>query len=152
MAELITEGNVFDLVSTQNAFVETPVYSGDKNQLKQLMEDISVKLSNGVALTIQKGFQWDEASVPYIFRWAFPKSGKYAFSALVHDALYYSIYISQKFADNELKFWMKKTRINNFQIFFRYIAVRIYGFSYWDRNVHLPSDRCIRNRSFIHFT
>lgn len=149
---VLTKDNILSVIMNNEEFVECPYYARKCRQ-KVLKSKVEVILSDGNQLTISEGFVWDEASVPYIFQWAFPKSGKYAFSALIHDALYYLAYKdNQKFCDKELRYWMEATNISKFQVFFRYLAVRLMGFSYFNRNIKNHSYRCIRNRRFLTIT
>lgn len=101
------------------------------------------KLKDGRIVTIRTGFEWDEASVPWIISWAFPKSGIYSYSALVHDALYYAQATSRKEADREFLRYMEATGISWIQRQFRYLFVRSFGWLYWDKNTNNTSKRAI---------
>ena len=129
------------------------VYSDTPNywdyRIRVLTEAVTFKLSNGRILTIERGFEWDEASIPWGFSWAFPKSGKYAFAALVHDALYYAKYDSQKFADREFRYWMEATLNSKLQTFVRFAMVRAFGGFWWRAKL---SNRAINNQSLISIT
>ena len=53
-----------------------------------LDEDVRVTLHNGDCVEIPKGYRFDAHSVPWLFRWAFPKNkGDDIYAALVHDYL-----------------------------------------------------------------
>jgi hypothetical protein len=144
MGQKITLDNIKSLVESNTKFYsDTPSFW--ESDIRILTSDISFLLSNGKTLTVERGFEWDEVSVPYIFQWAFPKSGKYALSALVHDALYYKKYNSRKFADDEFKKWMDVT-INANQSWIRWAFVRAFGWTYWNKK---PSKRLIYNQQFI---
>ena len=106
-------------------------------------------LSNGQILTIEPGFEWDEASIPFLLRGIFSKSGKYAVSSLVHDALYYLTVHDREFVEQEFIRWMKATDVNKFQIFCRYWGVKIFGGKYWRRNKNNPRMRCLNNRKVV---
>jgi hypothetical protein len=147
MGQKITLDNIKSLVeSNSTLYSDSPSFLNPK--IRVLNSNIKFLLSDGKTLTIKKGFEWDEVTVPYIFLWAFPKSGKYAISALVHDALYYSTYKSQKFADDEFKKWMDVT-INPNQSFIRWLFVRTFGWVYWNKNVNTPSSRLLYNQNYI---
>jgi hypothetical protein len=147
MGQKITLDNIKSLVeSNSTLYSDSPSFLNPK--IRVLNSNIKFLLSDGKTLTIKKGFEWDEVTVPYIFLWAFPKSGKYAISALVHDALYYSTYKSQKFADDEFKKWMDVT-INPNQSFIRWLFVRTFGWVYWNKNVNKPSSRLLYNQNYI---
>jgi hypothetical protein len=128
-------------------YADTPNYWD--YHVRVLTEAVTFKLSNGRIITLEKGFEWDEASIPWLFSWAFPKSGKYAYSALVHDAIYYAKYDSRKFADKEFRYWMQATLNNRLQIAVRYYIVRLFGWMYWDAKL---SNRAINNQKLISIT
>ena len=144
---MITSDNILFLAQYSEVYTDTPSYWDYR--IRVLTEAVTFRLSNGRIMTIEKGFEWDEASIPWLFSWAFPKSGKYAFSALVHDALYYAKYDSQLFADNEFHFWMQATNISNLQILWRYRMVRLFGGFWWDAKL---SWRAIHNQDKISIT
>jgi hypothetical protein len=136
------------LAMTASVYVDTPSYY--EPRIRILKEDVKFLLSTGELLTIKAGFEWDEVSVPYLLQWAFPKSGKYAYSAMVHDALYYASYKSQKFADDEFRKWMEATaNISTNQRWLRWVFVRTFGWIYWSANINKPSARFLRNQKYI---
>jgi len=143
-----TLDNILENAVNMTVFMETPIVD-KSNKLKALRDTVTFKLSDGTLISIKEGFIWDEASIPWILQWAFPKSGIYAFSSLLHDALYYSVYKSQKFADKEFELWMKSFNIKKWQRLFRYYAVRLFGFIYYRKNLNNPSERCLNNRKCI---
>jgi hypothetical protein len=114
-----------------------------------LKSSVAFMLSNGRALAIRPGFYWDENSIPYVFQWAFPKSGMYAIPALVHDALYFDTSTTRLFADNEFKYWLQALGVSRRQVCFRYWAVRLFGWLYWRKNRKEPGERCLHNRTLI---
>jgi hypothetical protein len=146
MGKTITFWNVKHRAMTGTVYADTPSYFDA--HIRVLTTDVVFKLSNGKYLHIAKGFEWDEQSVPWGLQWAFPKSGKYAVSALVHDALYYARYRSQKFADAEFKLWMDET-INRNQSWLRWAFVSLFGGIYWNKNIRKPSDRLLWNQQHI---
>jgi hypothetical protein len=148
MGKTVNLYNLTMLAMTANVYVDTPSYY--EPRIRILKEDVKFLLSTGELLTIKAGFEWDEVSVPYLLQWAFPKSGKYAYSAMVHDALYYASHRSQKFADDEFKKWMNATgSINENQSWLRWAFVRMFGGIYWNKNVRKPSERYLKNRKLI---
>lgn len=147
MGQKLTLDNVKDLIDSNKVlYSDSPSFLNPK--IRVLTSNVKFLLSDGKTLYIKKGFEWDEVTVPYILEWAFPKSGKYAISALVHDALYYKKYISQKFVDDEFKKWMDVT-INPNQSFLRWIFVRAFGWIYWKKNINSPSARFLWNQKYI---
>jgi len=148
MGKTITFFNLQRFAKKAIVYKDTPSYY--EQRIRILKEEVTFWLSTDELLTIKKGFEWDEVSVPYLLQWAFPKSGKYAYSALVHDALYYATHKSQKFADDEFKKWMDATgNIASKQSWVRWAFVRTFGGIFWKKNVRKPSARCLYNRNLI---
>ena len=148
---MFTKENILSAAKSNAVYVDTPCYSRN-GKYRMLMSPCTFLLSDGRKLSIEAGMYWDENSIPYIFQWAFPKSGMYAVATLVHDALYFNTTTSQRFADDEFKYWMKALEVSKWQVFFRYWAVRLFGWLYWNKNVNNPSERCLRNRNLIKIT
>ena len=149
MGKIITFWNVKYLAMEGAVYADTPSFF-DSN-IRILKTNVKFKLSTGEYLHIEKGFEWDEQSVPWGLQWAFPKSGKYAVSALVHDALYYARFRSQKFADAEFKLWMD-AMINKNQSLLRWTFVSLFGGIYWKKNVRKPSERLLWNLQHLKIT
>ena len=148
MGKKITLENLQRFAKRAVVYKDTPSYY--EPHIRILKEGVTFWLSNDELLSIKAGFEWDEVSVPYGLQWAFPKSGKYAYSALVHDALYYTTHNSQKFADDEFRKWMVATgNINKRQSYLRWVFVRTFGRIFWKKNVRKPSTRCLHNRKLI---
>ena len=124
-------------------YADEPSYIEDN--IRILRTDVAFQFSDTEYIEIYAGFEWDEASVPYLLQWAYPKSGKYAPSALIHDALYYLRYKSRAYADRVFYEWMKAT-INRDQAIIRYLFVRAFGWIYWNKK---PSQRALKNRTLI---
>jgi len=92
----------------------------------------------GEILTVPKGFDTDLASVPWLFRRVFPRSGPYNEAAVVHDWLYVSRKIGDRNVDRAEADavlleamealgcdWLTRTLI--------YRAVRLGGWIVWNR-------------------
>ena len=62
--------------------------------------------NNPVIIRVPKGFRTDLASVPWVFRWLFPKHGKYTRAAVLHDYLYSISYKKRKKCDKILEIAM----------------------------------------------
>lgn len=146
--QAISKYNVLHLAKQGAVYADTPLYT-QQGKYRRLCTAVTFYLSNETMLVINEGMVWDENSIPYLLQWAFPKSGKYAIPALIHDALYFDTTTSQKFADDEFKLWMKWLKISSFQIWFRYNAVRWFGGRWWKKNINNPGERCITNRKII---
>lgn len=105
-----------------------------------LLEAISVELSNGDIINIPAGFRWDGSSTPRLFWNIVPPEGDFELGALIHDYLYENkknFSYSRKFVDKEMLLWSKqvsgtnKTSIRNIDNYIRYYAVRIFGGLVW---------------------
>ena len=109
------------------------------NKWKQykLEKALIIELSNGMEITIPKGFEWDLSSVPRIF-WSFlPPDGDFIIGALIHDYLYVSKKTSRKFADKEMLLWSNavngtmKISTRKIDNYIRYVGVRMFGWIVW---------------------
>lgn len=145
---MFTLTNILELAKAGSVYYDTPLWS-KKGDYRMLMSSCEFELSDGRILSIAPGMYWDENSVPYVFQWAFPKSGMYAIPALVHDALYFDTTTTKDFADKEFKMWMQALEVRKRQVWFRYTAVKLFGGSYWKRNTHNPRERTLHNRKLI---
>lgn len=143
---MITLDNIRKLAIAGQVYADTPSFK--EHRIRILTNDVVFQTTYGAKIMIMKGFEWDEASVPWYFRFAFPKSGKYAFAALLHDALYYQTTVTREVADREFYEWMKVT-INTNQARLRYQFVKLFGWVYWNKNIKKPSVRCCQNRKLI---
>jgi hypothetical protein len=145
---MITLYNILDSFKSGDMYSDSPVYS-KTGKFRSLSNDITVQLSNNQTLTIKSGFVWDENSIPWILQPFFPKSGLYAPSALIHDALYYLTAHDKSWVEREYVKWMLATGVSIKQIIFRYIAVSIFGWRWWKRNQSHPSKLCQDNRMLL---
>jgi hypothetical protein len=146
-----TLSTIYATAQAGKVYADAPVFD-PAGRYRRLTEDVTFLLSNGKVLTIQKGFEWDENSIPFILQPLFPKSGIYAIPALIHDALYYMAEGEQKFADMEFAIWMCALRIKPKQIAFRLWAVDTFGDRWWNKNLCNPGERCLNNRTKIHLS
>lgn len=145
---MITFYNILDLYKKGELYSDTPLYS-KSGRLRMLTTKVSFQLSNGQALIIDKGFTWDESTIPWLLQPLFPKSGLYAASALVHDALYYLTIHDKRFVELEFAKWMVSSGVSMKQVYFRYWAVSIFGGRWWKKNKTSPSKLCLSNRELI---
>lgn len=146
-----TLSTIYATAQAGKVYADAPVFD-PAGRYRRLTEDVTFLLSSGVVLTIQKGFEWDENSIPFLLQPFFPKSGIYAIPALVHDALYYLTVGDQKFADMEFAMWMCALRVKPKQIAFRLWAVDTFGDKWWNKNLRNPGERCIYNRTKIYLS
>ncbi len=145
---VVTLKNALDLSKAALVYSDTPLYTRE-GKYRRVTTTVTFVLSNGEILTIERGFEWDEASIPVLLRPFFPKSGVYATSSLLHDALYYLTEHEKKFVEKEFKLWMEATKISKFQIFCRYWGVKLFGKCIWEKNKNHPGIRCINNKKFL---
>lgn len=145
---MITISNVLWKAQRCLVYSDTAMFTED-GQYRKITSDVYFELPDKRVLVIKKGFVWDENSIPWIAQPFFPKSGKYAVPALVHDALYYLTKTTRFYADKQYKEWMQFLGIKKFQIIVRYNMVWLFGWYAWYKNSYLPSQRCINNRKFV---
>lgn len=148
---IITLENVLELAMAGEVYADTPLYADD-GKFRMLTEDVTFLLPDGKLLHVKKGMYWDENSVPWIFSWLFPRSGKYAVPALAHDALYYDTTTSQEFADNFYKQLLQAVNASTFQVKCRLMAVHLRGWKWWRKNKYTPGERTLHNRKLINIT
>lgn len=103
-----------------------------------LDEDTEIHLPNGDTMTIPKGYRFDAHSVPFIFRWIFPKKqGDDIYAAMVHDYLIdveMFLRYNRKFQDNIYRLIMESPayKTSNFRSFWMPKAVRFFGWLNFD--------------------
>ena len=96
-----------------------------------LREEHTVKIENRIFL-IPKSFQFDFASIPGFARWVFPRVGRYAWAALVHDYLYANRMGTRKEADDLFLGIMLKHNVVKWKAYVMWFAVRVGGKRAWD--------------------
>lgn len=108
-----------------------PIYiDGKKYDCFQLYKDYSYTLSNGIAITIPKGFETDFASIPQFLWGVFPAQKlQYRLPALVHDYLYMAntVVVSRAFADAEFRRMLILEGVNKREAWLFWVMVRIFG-------------------------
>lgn len=108
------------------------VQESENPYLWMLTEEIRVLLSDGKILTIPKGFVTDFASIPQVFWSVLPPIGPANIAFIIHDYLYQQRdERGRKFADDEMLFWMKKTKLEKWKRKVIYHVVRWKGSKYW---------------------
>lgn len=132
---MITLENVIESLKNEEVIQLCPIYrEGTNVSMFRLLKDITVQLSNGDVVTIPRGFKTDLSSVPNFLWSVFSPYGNFLLAAIIHDYLYVKDYISQKFADKEMLIWSDrinpKNRVDNY---LRYIAVRLFGKSVYEK-------------------
>jgi hypothetical protein len=89
------------------------------------------------AVKVPVGFVTDFASIPRIFWAALRPDGKYTYSAIVHDYLYWTQTRPREEADEIMKFGMEDFKVGSLELGAIYGAVRILGGFAWDSNAEL---------------
>lgn len=98
-----------------------------------LEQDVTIKLSTDIEITIPQGFVTDFASVPRLLWGVIIPVGRHNLAVLIHDWLYDNKHISRSFADKEMLYWLKKTGCSSLKSYAMYLAVRLGGRSWWER-------------------
>src|SRR5262249_45734559 len=80
------------------------------------------------------GFCTDLTSVPQLFWSLLPRTGRYAYAAIVHDYLYWVQGTTRKQADDILFAAMEDTQVPSFTRSVIYSGVRAGGSFAWDTN------------------
>ena len=87
------------------------------------------------SIVVPSGFCTDLTSIPQIFWSVLPKTGPYAWAAIVHDYLYWTQTTSRKAADDILYEAMMDNKVGALKRYAIYAAVRTpAGQSAWDAN------------------
>src|SRR5262249_18377967 len=89
------------------------------------------------SVTVPAGFVSDLASVPRVFWSLIPKTGRYAYAAIVHDYLYWSQIRSRQEADRIFEIAMHDSKVPATVVYTLTSAVRLGGQSAWDTNSKL---------------
>lgn len=85
-------------------------------------------------VAVPRGFVTDLASVPSALWSVYPKSGRYAYAAIVHDYLYWDQSRSREEADNVLVAAMEDAKVPQLTIFNFVSVLKAVGGFAWDRN------------------
>jgi hypothetical protein len=83
---------------------------------------------------VPMGFVSDLASIPQVFWSALPKTGRYAYAAIVHDYLYWDQRTDRRTADNIFRAAMQDLKVPSAKAMLIYNAVRAGGESAWRSN------------------
>ena len=140
---MITLDNINQLQEDYSIVKKQRVHGSNNKTRYRLLEDLHIKLSFGLDITIPKGFVWDASSTPRLFWWLLPPEGDFEIAALIHDYLYERKVTPRDIADIEMLIWSKKVngtkkislkKIDNYT---RYIGVRLFGWLVWRKIVSL---------------
>jgi hypothetical protein len=89
---------------------------------------------NLVDTMVPSGFCTDLTSVPRLFWSLLPKTGRYAYAAIVHDFHYWTQTATRAQADEILKAAMQDSNVGSATVSVIYGAVRGFGASAWNAN------------------
>jgi len=147
--------NVNLLQKEYSLISKTKIRGNNSRPRYRLDVALKIQLTNGMNITIPKGFEWDLSSVPR-FAWSIlAPDGDFELAYLIHDYLwinkeemyeifdYYDVVFDQKFTDDEMLKWAKVTNgtekisIRNIDNYTRYYGVRLFGWLVWDGSVNI---------------
>jgi hypothetical protein len=152
---MITLDNVSRLQKEYSLISKTKIRGNNSRPQYRLDVTLEIQLSNGINITIPKGFEWDLSTVP---RFAWPilaPDGDFELAYLIHDFLwinkeemathfeYYDMNFNQKFTDDEMLKWAKVTNgtenisLRNIDNYTRYYAVRTFGWLVWNGIINI---------------
>jgi hypothetical protein len=142
--------NVNLLQKEYSLISKTKIRGNNSRPRYRLDVTLEIQLSNGMNITIPKGFEWDLSTVPR-FAWGIlAPDGDFELAYLIHDFLwinkeemyelfqYYDCVFDQKFTDDEMLKWAKVTNgtekisFRNIDNLIRYYAVRTFGWLVWN--------------------
>jgi hypothetical protein len=90
-------------------------------------------------VVVPKGFVSDLASVPQLFWSVLPKTGRYAYAAVVHDFLYWEQSLPREEADRIFKIALEDSGVSRTVKIALYEAVNWAGGAAWEQNKQLKS-------------
>jgi len=152
---MITLNTIKYLQKEYSIISKTKVRGNNSRPQYRLDVTLEIQLSNGINITIPKGFTWDLSSVPRLFWWVFAPDGDFELAYLIHDFLwinkeemathfeYYDMNFNQKFTDDEMLKWAKVTNgtenisLRNIDNYTRYYAVRTFGWLVWNGIINI---------------
>ena len=152
---MITLDNISSLQKKYSIISKTKIRGNNSRPQYRLDVTLEIQLSNGINITIPKGFTWDLSSVPRLFWWVFAPDGDFELAYLIHDFLwinkeemathfeYYDMNFNQKFTDDEMLKWAKVTNgtenisLRNIDNYTRYYAVRTFGWLVWNGIINI---------------
>lgn len=135
---MVTKDNIIEKLLTDELICQYFVYSDKSNRFWKIANPITVELSNGKIISIEKGFYYDMSTIPQ-FLWSFLSPvNDGLFGYLIHDWLYLNKEkhgMSQWECDDEMLFWTNLTNKNKFDNYIRWFCVKyLFGWLYWNKN------------------
>ena len=131
---MITLQNAKDLLIQGDVIEMSPIYkTTGKRYMFRLTKSIKIQLSDKKTVTIPKGFKTDLSSVPNWLWFAFSPYGNFLLASIIHDYIYVYRTHTRKFADKEMLIWSNVVNPNRkVDNYLRYIAVRVFGASWYN--------------------
>lgn len=132
--------NIVKVLESENPIKKSRVFGSNRVNHYRLLEDITILLSCGSIITIQKGFQWDLASVPRIIWNICSPDNDAEIAYLIHDYLYRVKAFPKAKCDKEMYLWAKTTNgtkkvsIKNIDNKLRFLAVKFFGNASYYKN------------------
>ena len=152
---MIKLDNVNQLQKEYSLISKTMIRGNNSRPRYRLDVTLEIQLTNGMNITIPKGFQWDLSTAPR-FAWSLlPPDGDFELAYLIHDYLwinkeemathfeYYDMNFNQKFTDDEMLKWAKVTNgtekisIRNIDNYIRYYSVILLGWLVCDGYINI---------------
>ena len=152
---MITLDNVSSLQKEYSLISKTKIRGDNSKPRYRLDVTLEIQLSNGMNITVPKGFEWDLSTVPRFAWFILAPDGDFELAYLIHDYLwvnkeemyeffeYYDCVFDQKFTDNEMLKWAKVTNgtqkisLRNIDNYIRYYSVRLLGWLVWDGHINI---------------
>lgn len=130
------KGIYYDIAATPNVkpFVDWDYFYIDNDLIWRPSEN-----ENFAFVKVPKGFVTDLASVPQPLWSIFPRTGRYAYAAIVHDYLYWVQDRTREEANLIFKFAMKDLKVANSTLNILYEAVDHFGAFAWEQNIKLKA-------------
>lgn len=122
-------------VHTTSTTLVVPFGDWDYYYTKGLLKWTPNAGQNLPAVQVPEGFITDLASIPQVFWSLLPKTGRYAYAAIIHDYLYWYQPITKEAADNILFTAMEDSDVNTITKYAIYEAVKGWGHGAWNDNI-----------------
>jgi len=152
---MITFENISRLQKEYSLISKTKIRGNNSKPRYRLDVTLEIQLSNGMNITIPKGFEWDLSTVPRFAWGTLAPDGDFELAYLIHDYLwvnkeemaihfeYYDMNFNQKFTDDEMLKWAKVTNgtenisFRNIDNYIRYYGVRTFGWLVWNGYINI---------------
>jgi hypothetical protein len=133
----ITKENVVEQLLSDELIVQSYVYSYKSKRYWKIIEPLTVQLSNGRIISIEKGFYYDMSTVPQPLWGILSPINDGLFGYLIHDWLYINKdkhTMTQWECDDEMLFWTNIVNKNKIDNYFRWFFVKYaFGWLYWNK-------------------